>query len=252
MAAELYSNNYHAWNHRIWCLTQSPTQPDASLMIHINEWHKSHKWITNHVSDHSGFQYRQHLLVTLMKIITDNSSLVKKSIPELLEVLNFYLQLFFSPTDMSRQTNNGHEITKVTRKIIQESFVECKYIHLDSVILALIISELILNTDLIVTFPGHEAIWSHRRFILYTFQKYLFDMKNQNEKKTLHTHKDCDGIPVEKDQKIESASEDLERRLMRFEECLINCCNCDKDGQVNYAEKHHTWLGSVLLSLNKR
>lgn len=255
MAAELYPNNYHAWNHRIWCLTQSPTQPGTSLMIHINEWHKSHKWITTHVSDHSGFQYRQHLLVILIKIIADNDSLVTKSVPDLLDVLNFYLQLFFSPSDVSPQTNNGHDITKFTKKIISESFVECKYEHLDSVILALIISELILNTDLIVTFPGHEAIWSHRRFILYTLQKYLSDVRNQGEKKTLHTHKDCDGIPVEKDQKMESASEGLERRLMRFEECLYDRCKCDKNRQVNYAEKHRTWLSSVLklqLSFNKR
>ncbi|ESP05302.1 hypothetical protein LOTGIDRAFT_102637 [Lottia gigantea] len=62
-AAEHYPCNYHAWSHRIWLIQ---TAYNNSIQVLLTELQKTIIWFAQHVSDHSGFHYRQFLLTSLM------------------------------------------------------------------------------------------------------------------------------------------------------------------------------------------
>lgn len=244
MAAELYANNYYAWNHRIWCL-DSLSDPSTSIRVNIEEWQRSQKWVSTHVSDYSVFHYRQKILQNLINTSSANLSVLKKCASNVISRAISSLQLFLHPSDGNGPLTDDYELTKTTIKIIKDSSENYK-IFFDSITLGLIVSEILFNTDLLLTFPGHEAIWCHRRFVLHVFKKFTHELKIQIEQIHVNSHKDINGVPVEKDPKMECITEGLNRRLIRFEEELCCKCKMDKDGQSVYAEKHCSWLRQVL------
>lgn len=95
-AAEKYPNNYNAWNYRLWLL-----DVDNCVELILKELRDSEVWVSLHVSDHSGFHYRQNLLTRL-------------------------------------KTAEHKDYNQLMQ------------------------NELLLCSDLITRYPGHEAIWSHR------------------------------------------------------------------------------------------
>ncbi|KAG5841249.1 hypothetical protein ANANG_G00197540 [Anguilla anguilla] len=62
-AAGRYPSNYNAWSHRIWVL-QNMAQ--GNLKVLHDELSSMKLWVSMHVSDHSGFHYRQFLLKALV------------------------------------------------------------------------------------------------------------------------------------------------------------------------------------------
>lgn len=62
--ADQYGSNYHAWQHRMWCMIQLTKDVDCWLQ----EWHRLERWVSFHVSDHSGLHYRQFLLKHLLQL----------------------------------------------------------------------------------------------------------------------------------------------------------------------------------------
>eukprot|EP00057_Strongylocentrotus_purpuratus_P002193 XP_003724024.1 PREDICTED: protein prenyltransferase alpha subunit repeat-containing protein 1 [Strongylocentrotus purpuratus] len=102
-AADRYPSNYNAWSHRIWVLKEI-TRLDTGVLLKELESTKS--WVKQHISDHSGFNYRYFLIKSL----------------------------------------------------------SCHHPHED--VLRIIHEELVFTSNLIENFPGHEAIWYHRRSIL--------------------------------------------------------------------------------------
>ncbi|XP_041372170.1 protein prenyltransferase alpha subunit repeat-containing protein 1-like isoform X2 [Gigantopelta aegis] len=70
-SATKYACNYYAWSHRIWVL-QSCFNCRVSILL--SELHLTQSWASSHVSDHSGFQYRQFLLSQLRKQTSTLSS----------------------------------------------------------------------------------------------------------------------------------------------------------------------------------
>ncbi|XP_060763000.1 protein prenyltransferase alpha subunit repeat-containing protein 1 isoform X2 [Neoarius graeffei] len=62
-AAGRYASNYNAWSHRIWVLQH---MAKGSLKILHDELSSTRLWVSMHVSDHSGFHYRQFLLKALL------------------------------------------------------------------------------------------------------------------------------------------------------------------------------------------
>lgn len=82
-AACRYPSNYNAWSHRIWVLqrlARGSTKVSGggeaccdgrvsavpSLQLLHDELSSTRPWVSSHVSDHSGFHYRQFLLRELM------------------------------------------------------------------------------------------------------------------------------------------------------------------------------------------
>lgn len=62
-AAGRYASNYNAWSHRIWVLQH---MAKGNLKILHDELSSTKLWVSMHVSDHSGFHYRQFLLKALL------------------------------------------------------------------------------------------------------------------------------------------------------------------------------------------
>ncbi|KAI9913888.1 hypothetical protein PsorP6_005849 [Peronosclerospora sorghi] len=59
--AELKPRNYHAWSYRHWIVSRLP------LMLLLKELDSMQTWCKTHISDHSGWNHRQHTLNELAK-----------------------------------------------------------------------------------------------------------------------------------------------------------------------------------------
>ncbi|XP_040273024.1 protein prenyltransferase alpha subunit repeat-containing protein 1 [Bufo bufo] len=120
-ASGRYPSNYNSWSHRIWVL-QHLGKLNVKLLI--DELSSTKHWVSMHVSDHSGFHYRQFLLKSLLsRAQTDCETSSSASLPREEEVPRPVLPL-----------------------LIEE--------------------ELELSSDLIESYPGHEALWCHRRHLV--------------------------------------------------------------------------------------
>ncbi|KAF7477240.1 Hypothetical predicted protein [Marmota monax] len=135
-AAGRYPSNYNAWSHRIWVL-QHLAKLDVKILL--DELSSTKHWASMHVSDHSGFHYRQFLLKSLMsQTVTDSSVLEKNTLrnePALV-----------LPKDEEAAAST--EEPRINLPHLLEEEVE-------------------FSTDLIDSYPGHETLWCHRRHVFY-------------------------------------------------------------------------------------
>uniref|UniRef100_A0A8C9AS92 Protein prenyltransferase alpha subunit repeat containing 1 n=1 Tax=Prolemur simus TaxID=1328070 RepID=A0A8C9AS92_PROSS len=135
-AAGRYPSNYNAWSHRIWVL-QHLAKLDVKILL--DELSSTKHWASIHVSDHSGFHYRQFLLKSLIsQTVTDSSVLEQNSLrsePSLV-----------LPKDEEAAAST--EEPRVNLPHLLEEEVE-------------------FSTDLIDSYPGHETLWCHRRHVFY-------------------------------------------------------------------------------------
>uniref|UniRef100_A0A8C2E2H9 Protein prenyltransferase alpha subunit repeat containing 1 n=1 Tax=Cyprinus carpio TaxID=7962 RepID=A0A8C2E2H9_CYPCA len=135
-AAGRYPSNYNAWSHRIWVLQN---MAKGNLKVLHDELSSTRLWVSMHVSDHSGFHYRQHLLKALAK--------------ELSQVVETELHPCQQPNGESTagvSDDNRHN------DVIPQLFHE----------------EMELCTDLIESYPCHETLWCHRRHVFYLWQQW--------------------------------------------------------------------------------
>lgn len=131
-AANRYPSNYNAWSHRIWVLQQMAK--GNTKFLH-DELASTQPWVSMHVSDHSGFHYRQFLI---QQLLTELSPLQAAN----------NIKVNGGPM--------GHlvEVEDLTN------------------LLQLLHQEMELSLDLIQSFPGHEALWCHRRHVFYIWQSW--------------------------------------------------------------------------------
>lgn len=177
-AADNHPCNYNAWSHRIWVLQHCF---NCSLQVVYGELHSTEGWVTKHISDHSGFHYRQFLL----KCLSQQAEKLSEQF-----LLNY-------------------------RNIVQK--------------------EMYLITDLIKSYPGHEALWYHRR---YVFQSLC---------------ESCDKIAMETIQPCEKSQENQqkktklenERQVLLMKE-VDSVSNSHLTGREKYnqqlAQKYLDWI----------
>uniref|UniRef100_A0A5F9CER3 Protein prenyltransferase alpha subunit repeat containing 1 n=1 Tax=Oryctolagus cuniculus TaxID=9986 RepID=A0A5F9CER3_RABIT len=135
-AAGRYPSNYNAWSHRIWVL-QNLAKLDVKILL--DELSSTKHWASMHVSDHSGFHYRQFLLKSLIsQTVNDSSALEQNPLRnESAPVL---------PKDEAAAAST--EEPRINLPHLLEEEVE-------------------FSTDLIDSYPGHETLWCHRRHVFY-------------------------------------------------------------------------------------
>lgn len=174
-AANRYANNYHAWQHSIWCLVQLTPAEIGFSEVYLDEWNATRAWTTMHISDYSGWQYRQYLVQQLCGPLIDK-------IPNFgTDVLFSFLGPFLHNSLLEKKELQGSDDSKTGERTVSNSVEEdffsvvnkCSKTYL-MCSLSIILSELELSTDLITRYIGHEALWCHRRFIL-SFLKSLLD-----------------------------------------------------------------------------
>ncbi|XP_049626925.1 protein prenyltransferase alpha subunit repeat-containing protein 1 [Suncus etruscus] len=135
-AAGRYPSNYNAWSHRIWVL-QHLAKLDIKILL--DELSSTKHWASMHVSDHSGFHYRQFLLKSLMnQTVIVGSGLEQNHLSS--------EQTLILPKD--EEASASAEEPRINIPHLLEEEVE-------------------FSTDLIDSYPGHETLWCHRRHVFY-------------------------------------------------------------------------------------
>ncbi|XP_074667735.1 protein prenyltransferase alpha subunit repeat-containing protein 1 [Strix aluco] len=139
-AAGRYPSNYNAWSHRIWVLQRLGK---LTVKVLLDELASTKYWVSMHVSDHSGFHYRQFLLKSLIgRTVTDNNVLVQN---QMVNEQNPSLQ-------MEKESAGAEAACAEEQSLDLPHRLE---------------EELELCTELIDTYPGHETLWCHRRRVFY-------------------------------------------------------------------------------------
>nr|XP_032600067.1 protein prenyltransferase alpha subunit repeat-containing protein 1 isoform X1 [Taeniopygia guttata] len=142
-AAGRYPSNYNAWSHRIWVLQHLAK---LTVKVLLDELSSTKYWVSMHVSDHSGFHYRQFLLSSLIhRTVTDKNIQVEN------QVVN----------EQNPSLQKDEESAGTEAACAEEQSVDLPH-HLDE--------EMELCSELIDNYPGHETLWCHRRCVFYLQQ----------------------------------------------------------------------------------
>ncbi|XP_023200005.1 protein prenyltransferase alpha subunit repeat-containing protein 1 [Xiphophorus maculatus] len=254
-AACRYPSNYNAWSHRIWVLQH---MAKGNIKVFRDELSSVHPWVSMHVSDHSGFHYRQFLLKELLNtelsqsLSSDSASTV------------------FCPSQ--HQSNTVHSTCPQANGELSLADAACR--DRLTTVFKLFYQETELCADLIQSFPGHETLWSHRRHVYYLWHHWRQDQDlctdgRENELKptcinepdgsqgrSVNRHKHV-SVPMEVDRV--SLPDHDSKRLRRgillpnlltlqnehtFVNSILNsCCNAE---QNNYAVAYKKWLDTVI------
>ncbi|NWH35317.1 PTAR1 protein, partial [Chloropsis hardwickii] len=133
-AAGRYPSNYNAWSHRIWVLQHLAK---LTVKVLLDELSSTKYWVSMHVSDHSGFHYRQFLLHSLIhRTVTDNNILIQN------QMVN----------EQNPSHQKGEESAGTEAACAEEQSVDLPR-RLDE--------EMELCSELIDNYPGHETLWCH-------------------------------------------------------------------------------------------
>nr|XP_022919552.1 protein prenyltransferase alpha subunit repeat-containing protein 1 [Onthophagus taurus] len=152
-------NNYHAWAHRIWSLQNIKGLSKQSFSVILaSQYESSYDWLFGNVSEHSAFQYRQKLMTFLIK----NRE----------KMNNFFVTYEQFTVDHLKLNNDLNSLFINNKKNNFEDF-KCLF--------SLLIYELFHTVkELNKSYPGHESIWYHRRFIIKTLFDEIFNFKSKN------------------------------------------------------------------------
>ncbi|CAB1429996.1 unnamed protein product [Pleuronectes platessa] len=148
-AACHYSSNYNAWSHRIWVLQH---MAKGNVKVFLDEMSSMRLWVSMHVSDHSGFHYRQFLL---KELITE----LYQTPPSTTTTCSLQHQSTTVPS-ISLHHQNHNQANRELSEAAAAGEGERQLSF--TTIFQLFHQEMELCSDLIQAFPGHETLWSHR------------------------------------------------------------------------------------------
>ncbi|KAF3696253.1 Protein prenyltransferase alpha subunit repeat-containing protein 1 [Channa argus] len=153
-AACRYPSNYNAWSHRIWVLQH---MAKGNIKVFHDELSSMRLWVSMHVSDHSGFHYRQFLLKELSTELSQTSACIPT--------------IMTSPQHQSSTVpsscSHNHSHTQANGELPGAEAAEDERQLGFHTVFQLFHEEMELCSDLIQSFPGHETLWSHRRHVFY-------------------------------------------------------------------------------------
>ncbi|CAJ1068667.1 protein prenyltransferase alpha subunit repeat-containing protein 1 [Xyrichtys novacula] len=165
-AACRYPSNYNAWSHRIWVLQHMAR---GNIKVFYDELSSMRLWVSMHVSDHSGFHYRQFLLKELVSELSQSTASSTSSPQHRSSSVSSS-----SPVPFHNHANgelSGGEGGEDEEER-QLSFIT---------VLQLFHQEMELISDLIQSFPGHETLWSHRRHVFFLWHQWRTDQQLSND-----------------------------------------------------------------------
>ncbi|XP_036454648.1 protein prenyltransferase alpha subunit repeat-containing protein 1 [Colossoma macropomum] len=163
-AAGRYPSNYNAWSHRIWVLQH---MAKGNLKILHDELSSTRLWVSMHVSDHSGFHYRQFLLKALLGELGQSWERLQSG------------ALNLSPLPLA----DAHQVHRSNG----EGTAGAADDHA-SAIPQLFHEEMELCTDLIESYPGHETLWCHRRHVFYLWHHWRKNCQGTGPQSPVLTH----------------------------------------------------------------
>ncbi|NXB51032.1 PTAR1 protein, partial [Leucopsar rothschildi] len=220
-AAGRYPSNYNAWSHRIWVLQHLAK---LTVKVLLDELSSTKCWVSMHVSDHSGFHYRQFLLNSLIhRTVTDNNTLVQN------QMVN----------EQNPSLRKEEESAETEATCAEEQSVDLPS-RLDE--------EMELCSELIDNYPGHETLWCHSDESLnnshrspaasHMAQAMDVDGLNESSSKQGYTQetKRLKRAPVQ-----DSLGPEMEYRFV--DKVLSTCRDVD---QARFATAYRKWLVTFL------
>ncbi|XP_044756623.1 protein prenyltransferase alpha subunit repeat-containing protein 1 [Coccinella septempunctata] len=241
-------NNYHSWNYRIWCMEILLRSHPEIANIVLLELKFSIDWITNHISEYTGYNYRQFLIRNMKNIES-----ISYTIFESLSFNNAikYLNLPFYSDDPY------HIVRALFGKSVShtENDAYPKYINLLSVLL----NDLFyISVELNYLYSNHECLWSYRKFLIiklieliYDYHEMKLDFKLYIEHKCMGRHVSCNMLSLEINEliamkpelpnKITSSSfyNLLLKKEIEFLEASKHTSNAS---DINLSKRHLKWL----------
>ncbi|KAG8455237.1 hypothetical protein GDO86_001436 [Hymenochirus boettgeri] len=243
-AAGRYPSNYNAWSHRIWVLQQLG---NVNVKLLVDEMSSTKHWVSMHVSDHSGFHYRQFLLKNLLCRTLKDCDNIASEKGLLTSEQNVCL-----PREEESVWNQEHYGLPV---LIEE--------------------EMEFNRDLINSYPGHETLWCHRRQIINLIhQLHNHQCLSQTTKAPIVGNSDVSGNiscmsthfqsnitnPMDVDGVNDFSKQGYTQEIKRLKRStiqdsffdselrFINCVltNCRSSEQNRFASSYRKWLLSLL------
>lgn len=127
----------------------------VSSQVFHDELSSMRLWVSMHVSDHSGFHYRQFLLKELITELSQTPASTTTTTTSSPQHRSSTVPSSSSPHHHSHAQANG-ELSGA-----EAAGEEERQLSFTSV-LQLFHQEMELCSDLIQSFPGHETLWSHR------------------------------------------------------------------------------------------
>lgn len=170
VAADRYGNNCHAWSHRkhVLSMLEALSTPEFNAFLD-KEWEESNKWCSRHVSDYSGLTYRQFLLkkILLRERRFDQPNFTSEFLSKRREIVLEFVKTAARCNDVFLLQNgsckevlnllHGANATKSSEMKFEQMLINLSHWAEDCV----------TNEELINTFPGHEALWYHRRYLAF-------------------------------------------------------------------------------------
>lgn len=185
LAADKSPNNYHSWTHRIWLLKKLKTLNDQYKIncLYMKEYDFSENWVSKHVSEFSGFHYRQFCIRNIFSIAT------KSMWKNLNDYIHINLRTSFAHVLLSHFPKDN------LVKLSENEILSCSEDDLISVLLVhsyrncncninifltcrkfeILFHELICNNELLRFYKFHETLWYHRRFIVHEILSVMYD-----------------------------------------------------------------------------
>nr|XP_021550095.1 protein prenyltransferase alpha subunit repeat-containing protein 1 [Neomonachus schauinslandi] len=210
-AAGRYPSNYNAWSHRIWVL-QHVAKLDVRILL--DELSSTKHWASMHVSDHSGFHYRQFLLKSLISQTVIDGSVLEQN------PLRSEPALVLPKDEAAAST----EEARINLPRLLEEEVE-------------------FSTDLIDSYPGHETLWCHRRHVFY-LQHHLSAGPHVSQAMEVDGLNDCSKQGYSQETKRlkrtpapDSRGLEMEHRFI--DQVLSTCRNVE---QARFANAYRKWL----------
>lgn len=244
-AAEKAQNNYHSWTHRIWCIENIAKRQSNVFNIICDEFEWSANWISSHISEYSGFHYRQYI-INLFKTTTPNDSfnIYYNFIVDCFKIVNTNVYHYF----FGKQTKNI-----------------CKHLNMNYLIILLydLFNFLPKLSDF---YTNHETFWYHRRFLLNSILQFAYNYFNIEK-----TNYKINDLIFNTDSNINIINSDFIENLTgigekqpklfkcepnRLQQCKLyevllnnekafiahNLYNNAKFQQTIYAKRHQKWL----------
>ncbi|XP_030215225.1 protein prenyltransferase alpha subunit repeat-containing protein 1 [Gadus morhua] len=171
-AAGRYPSNYNAWSHRIWVLQHIAKD---NVEVFLEEFSSMRRWVSMHVSDHSGFHYRQFLLQALLTELCKAPHMSTAG-------TTLYQQGTTTTSPSARLTETraafGLDPSGTERQLGGGTIAQLFDLEME------------FCSELIHSYPGHEALWCHRRQVVFLWHKWRRDHPhfpcNTNEGNGLH------------------------------------------------------------------
>lgn len=171
VAANRYGNNCHAWSHREQILSMLEALSTGNFNSFLeNEWEESTRWCNLHISDYSGFSYRQFLLKRLL--LRKYQPEQHKSPQEIQKRRDIIIDFVKTATRGCNDVfllrdETCKDVLDLLHGAIATKGLEKKFEH-TMVNLSYWAEDCIINEELINNFPGHDALWYHRRFLVFS------------------------------------------------------------------------------------